>query len=386
MIKTVNTDCNGCNSSDSKFEFFEHLGTPADCGFLARTRQEALECQMGPIKLVACSKCGLVQNEKFDPRIIQFQPGYEVSLEHSDVFRKFQASVADRLCKKFELYGKTIFEIGCGSGGFLKRICALGRNKGIGIDPSAPNQDYDSNLTFIRDYFSEPYTTIECDFICSLSVFEDIASIQDLLHSVRMLSARNNAPVYIEVFNGWRTFEQNEVWSIHYEQCNYFSLNALRNIVSRAGLKIIDASSCYQNDQYLFVEAIADTNLDRSPRLAAVDTEKLHDFPVSFDKRRVFWNQKIDEFRDKRIILWGSGGKGITFLNSIDAANRIDAVVDINPNRQASYIPGTGHQVISPELLTNMNPDLVIITNKIYQDEISQQLTAMGLNPEIAVA
>jgi hypothetical protein len=44
---------------------------------------------------------------------------------------------------------------------------------------------------------------------------------------------------------------------------------------------------------------------------------------------------------------------------------------------------GTGQEIVAPEFLRTYQPDAVIIMNPVYRDEISRDLSAMGLLPDI---
>ena len=377
--------CPSCLAQDSLLAFFKNLSTPADCGFLPASKEEARRCQIGPVDMVFCDRCGLIFNSRFDRSLIQFSPGYEVSLEYSAKFRTHIDTLVERLIQKFALQEKTILEIGCGNARFLNQLCRAGRNQGIGIDPSVPNEpEVVQGVELIRDFFSSKYCDIDCDFICSLSVLEDVDQLNSFLKSVHRLALKNNSPVHFEVFNGWRTFECDEVWSIHFEQCNYFSRCSLENAVSAAGFEIIESSTCYGKDQYLFVEVMATDKQHalKSPTEECV--EKIKAFPRNFEGRKNYWHDRLDTISGN-VVLWGAGGKGITFLNSIENADAIDAVVDINPRRQCRFIPGSGHGIVSPQQLGTFNPELVIIANELYRSEISEQLKLLGFNPEIEV-
>ncbi len=49
-------------------------------------------------------------------------------------------------------------------------------------------------------------------------------------------------------------------------------------------------------------------------------------------------------------------------------------------NKQGKFVPGTGHPVVSPDHLKDYQPDIVIVMNPIYNDEIAQSLKEMGVN------
>ena len=80
-------------------------------------------------------------------------------------------------------------------------------------------------------------------------------------------------------------------------------------------------------------------------------------------------------------VVWGAGSKGVTFLNLMNATDVITHVVDINPRKQGMFVAGTGQPIIGPEQLTEVKPDLVLIMNPLYKDEIANQVRSLGLNP-----
>jgi hypothetical protein len=84
--------------------------------------------------------------------------------------------------------------------------------------------------------------------------------------------------------------------------------------------------------------------------------------------------------------LWGTGGKGITFVNSLETAEAIPFVVEINPDKQGKYIPGTGQRIVPPEFMAEYRPDKVIITNALYEKEMKQQARDLGVDCEFHVA
>jgi nucleoside-diphosphate-sugar epimerase len=105
--------------------------------------------------------------------------------------------------------------------------------------------------------------------------------------------------------------------------------------------------------------------------------------------RRVIeaWVDRLAAWRTagKRVAIWGSGSKGVSFLTTVpDAAKTIEYAVDINPYRQGYFMPGTGHKIVAPEQLRDLKPDAVIVMNRIYVPEITRTLDSLALTPEIA--
>jgi hypothetical protein len=61
----------------------------------------------------------------------------------------------------------------------------------------------------------------------------------------------------------------------------------------------------------------------------------------------------------------------------------IEYVIEINPNKSGTFMAGTGQEIVAPQFLPTYQPDVVIIMNPIYRDEIGRDLQNMGLSPQI---
>ena len=85
----------------------------------------------------------------------------------------------------------------------------------------------------------------------------------------------------------------------------------------------------------------------------------------------------------KRVAIWGSGSKCVSFLSALGASDQSITVVDINPYRQGKYIAGSGVQVVAPDALRTVQPHVVFVMNPIYCQEIQQDLDVMGVAAEL---
>jgi len=96
------------------------------------------------------------------------------------------------------------------------------------------------------------------------------------------------------------------------------------------------------------------------------------------------WQHNLEriERAGQRVVAWGAGAKGVSFLNMLKIKNQIEYIVDINPYKQGKYIAGTGQQIVPPEFLRDYQPDVVIIMNPIYKKEIQRTVKELGLTTE----
>lgn len=80
----------------------------------------------------------------------------------------------------------------------------------------------------------------------------------------------------------------------------------------------------------------------------------------------------------KRVVVWGAGARGVTILN-VFKDSRIEYAVDLNPNKQGKYVPGTGQKIVKPEFLMEYRPDFVILANPAYRTEIEKSMDSLGI-------
>lgn len=383
--------CGGTVSVD----FFEAQWLPVHVGIFGSTQEEAFRLPTGDVVLSYCRDCGFIHNRVFDPGKLDYKPGYEVALHHSATFRRFMDGVAARLMERFDLHNKRIIEIGCGCAYFLSMLAELGGNDCIGYDPTVKSEGIvqvgGGRLQLVRDYFG-PQHTVDADLVCCLSVFEHIPNPGDFLRMLRSGIEDKQPAIYFEVFNALQAIRNQEIWSIHYEQVNYFSRQSLARCFCQAGFRILDADVCYEGGQYVFVEATPAEGDPYRPREFQDDPaevpEEIAAFADHHRARVAEWTGRLEEYRQtgRRVVVWGSGGKGIGFLNALATQDVIRYVVEINPDKHGQFIPGSGQEIVPPEFLADYQPQTIIITNALYEKEMTQRANELGVECEFLIA
>ena len=97
------------------------------------------------------------------------------------------------------------------------------------------------------------------------------------------------------------------------------------------------------------------------------------------------WKTKLSQIKSekKKAVVWGSGSKCVGFMTTLNVVDEVDFIIDINPLRHGLFIAGVGKQIKSPIFLKKYKPDIVIIMNPVYYNEIKKDLADMDLFPEI---
>jgi SAM-dependent methyltransferase len=384
--------CPTCSTQGMSI-FYETRSVPVHSCLMMPTQQQALNFPRGDISLGFCEKCGFISNVAFDPSVQDYSSIYEDQQCFSSTFNTFAKDLANRLIQKYNLHDKDILEIGCGKGDFLTLLCELGNNRGVGIDPAYRKDRINSKafdrLTFIEDYYSDRYADYHGDLVCCRHTLEHIPNTAEFLSSVRRaIGNRLDTVVFFEVPDVTRVLRELAFWDIYYEHCSYFSQGSLARLFRSCQFEIIDLSKDF-DDQYILIDA----------KPVSRKAEKVHEMEESVKEMvkdvkyfATHCREKLDQWKNRlnelytegrRVAVWGSGSKCVSFMSTLGVRDEIGYVVDINPFRHGKYLPGVGKKVVSPEILRKYKPDVVIVMNRIYQDEICQMLDDMELAPEV---
>jgi hypothetical protein len=366
---------------------------PVFCNVLYLSRHEAIQATKGDIHLTFCQRCGHVFNSAFDPAKITYSEAYENSLHFSSRFQEYALSLAKKLIDKYHLHRKNIIDIGCGKGDFLKMLCVLGDNRGVGFDTSYEDDRIsgkdESSFYVIKELYSEKHTAYKADFVACRHVLEHIQFPQEFLNMVRRtIGPPKETVIFFEVPNVLYTLKDLGIWDLIYEHCGYFSETSLSYLFRSCNFIPHNVEVVF-GGQFICIEAFPG---DNSFIPKKDDEEYRNSFSSYVDSFHDRYYRKLNEWYDKivkfrkrkeKIVVWGAGSKGITFLNTIKVGNEIEYVVDLNPHKHDKFVPGAGQKIITPYYLKKYRPEKIIVMNPIYKEEIQSMVDQFGLHADL---
>jgi len=388
------TACPSCASSELRV-FHRARGVPVNSCLSLETREEALGFPRGDIALSFCESCGFIFNAAFDPSLLEYSERYDPTQAFSGTFNRWHLKLAENLVEQYGLQGKRIIEIGCGKGEFLTMLCELGGNFGIGFDPAVDPErtrpPKAGEAKFVQDFYSEQYADHRGDFVCCKMTLEHIAPTASFVNTVRRAVGDDpDTVVFFQVPDVLRILEERAFWDIYYEHCNYFSAGSLARLFRQTGFSVEAVGRDY-DDQYLMIDCRPTDGSESSEPLAEEDDlgqldALVREFSGQLPKALDGWRAKVRAFRDenKRVVIWGAGSKGVAFLTTLGfGEGDVELAVDINPHRRGQFMATTGQEIVGPDQLVERRPDVVIIMNPIYREEIEADLKKLGLTPEV---
>ena len=391
-MNRIDSSCPCCGSTDIS-SFHHATDVPVNSVLALRSREEALSFPTGEITLGFCKACGFIYNASFDPALLEYSERYDPTQAFSGTFNAWHRQLATDVIERFGLQGKRVVEIGCGKGEFLHLLAEIGGVKGVGFDPSyEPSRDVaitDTGLEFVADFYSEKYADVKGDAVCCKMTLEHIAPSREFIDMVRRAVGDDPETIVLfQVPDMRRILEEAAFWDIYYEHCSYFSAGSLARLFRRCGFDVSDVRREY-GDQYLMLVAKPTVGSASTALAEEDDLQLLQDLVVQFAERfasiRSEWTERLARYRSagKRTVIWGSGSKGVAFLNTVGTDAGVEYVVDINTFRQGHFMAGTGQQIVGPQFLVDYKPDVVVVMNPIYRDEIERDLAELGLQPEV---
>jgi hypothetical protein len=387
-------NCRFCNMKLS--HVFADLGkSPLANSYLEKDQIEKKEIFL-PLTVYVCSKCLLVQLDKFeDPEVIFKEYAYMSS--YSQSWLKHVKNFSELVIKKFELDKKSkIIEIASNDGYLLKNF----QKKNIpilGIEPAenVAKIARKRKIPTITKFFGHKTAKEiikkhgKSNFIIAFNVLPHVPNLKDFLHGMKILLEKNG--VIVIQFSAYLThlIQKTGFDAIYHEHFSYFSLISLSKIFQHFDLTIFDIEEfdVHGGSLRLFLKHNKNKNLKISHKIKEkIEIEKknkLNKIQTYKNFQEQVIQTKIDIWKffskakkdNKSIVGYGAPAKATTMLTYCGIKNDfLEYTVDVNPNKQNHFIPGTRIPIFSPKKIFQTRPNYVVILAWNLKDEIIEQM------------
>jgi hypothetical protein len=380
------TNCRICKSV--KLTNVLSLGNQFLTGVFPKNKKDLITS--GPLDMVWCSDCGLVQMKQSYSleEMYGSNYGYRSGLN---------TSMVDHLNRKINFLEKLVnineddlvIDIGSNDATTLKAYSSNCQK--VGIDPTGGKfkKFYPSNIILISDFFTEdkfknnfPYK--KAKIITSIAMFYDLEEPNQFV---------------IDIFNcleedGVWHFEQsylpsmlrtNSYDTICHEHLEFYSFKVVKNLLEKHNLRIIDVNlnsinggsfaitACKVNSKYDSNTAIINWLLNQEENMQLNTIKPYDDFKERVFKHR---NDLISLIQNlvkdgKKIFGYGASTKGNVLLQFCGfTAEQIPYIAEVNNEKFGSFTPGTLIPIISEEEARKMKPDYFLVMPWHFKDSI----------------
>ncbi len=366
--------CPCCRSTHVR-HVFETPAVPVNSCILVEDPAESLEFPKASISLWHCPSCDFVWNATFDDRLVTYDERYEGTQAFSKLFKSYMRDLAEGWLNRFASPPKTILEAGCGQGEFLDVLSDLVDARFTGFDPA-----YRGDHNGIHVGVLPREAVNENDLVINRMTLEHVADpVAFLMDQKAHLADRGT--LISQVPNAERMFRENLACELVYEHVNYFSQASLQAVHLTCGLTAEHFETNFANQHLTCFARHTSVKSSADPELARPDVTGFVRYCEEYPSR---WQRWLDfkKSHGQALWVWGAGSRATAFLNWLPAPQSIEGVIDINPNKNRTFVLGTAAKTFLPAELADRKDVTIIVTNPVYLEEIRDLVVGQNTKAE----
>ena len=387
--------CQGCNAS--LVRTLVDLGDqPLANSYVPPERAGDRE-PLFPLHVRVCDNCLLVQVDNVAPPESIFNESYAYYSSFSDSWLDHCRRYADAMSERFGLdRDSRVVEIASNDGYMLQFFVAKGIPV-LGIEPAAgvAAAAEAKGVPTLREFFGARTATQlaqrgqRADLLAAKNVLAHVPDINDFVAGIPIL-LKPDGVFTVEFPHLLNLIRETQFDTIYHEHFTYLSLLAVERIFDRHGLTIFDVEELPTHGGSLRVLAARDDagrELGRGvgevlakERAAGLDRPEGY---AGFEERVRRVRSDLLDFlaaaksEGRSVAAYGAAAKGNTLLNYCGITrDDIGFVVDRNPAKQDTLLPGSHIPVRDPSAIDTESPDYLLILPWNLRDEIVSQNAA----------
>lgn len=323
---------------------------------------EAKSMQQLPLDFIRCVECGHVYNAAFDYTRVPYTRKPNLMFNKGKIWSDSIASVRKKIIARLP-ENPVVAEIGHGDGSFLAGLAQHHpKGKYVGFDPNGAALSDIPSLQFLSCLF-EPgrhLPEFRPDLIISRHVLEHLTNPLGFIQSLSFSAAcMGLAPeLYIEVPCIDQAVKTGRTVDFYYEHNSQFTTRSFTRMLERCGVEIHATEHIYDGE---VICGFVRLGCCEAHVRTASATLALRDRFRKFESQII---RQLDALCEsgKKIAIWGGTGKSAAFMNRYHVdAERFPVVVDSDPDKVGTFVPGTGQEIRFRDWLTEHPADVIII-------------------------
>lgn len=345
---------------------------------------EAQALPRHPLDFVQCPACSHVYNRAFEYAAIPYQNNPNRMFNKGEGWRGHLADTRDALLSQLPA-NPVLVEIGCGEGHFIRGLAeSSSGGRFVGFDPNA-SPETGQGVEFYPRLF-DPFADMEIflpDAVVIRHVLEHLTEPAVFLESLAWSANALGKPCWLfaEVPCIDRVFETDRLADFFYEHVSHFTTLSFQTLMSRSGT-VKTLAHGYDGE---VVYALVRLGVQEEKRQRAMQSAVFAARTVS---NRLVISRQLDELFSggKRVAIWGGTGKAAAFIHHFGAdASRFPLVVDSDPDKTGTFVPGTGQQIQFRDVLKSIQPDVVIIPTQWRARDIIAEMKRKDIHTDLVL-
>lgn len=242
-------------------------------------------------------------------------------------------------------------------------------------------------IEYINEYFCEDTRLqYKARLITSTNVFQHTEPIRSFVKGI-YYNLTHDGIWCLEFPYILTTLANDNYDQVYHEHVYYYCLQNIVDLLMQEGMRVINVSYHDMHAGTLRVLSVKNTSSRKTDGTinTFLNLEKTltEEYVLKWGKRT---HDKIEIFKEfivgllnqnKKIACFGAAAKGCVFLNTcgIDYT-AVKCIIDDTPFKQGRFVPGTGIEVVSRDVLKNNDFDYMIILAHNFRDYIIKSLQA----------
>lgn len=385
MIKTatpvfLSAACPVCAHSLAVPFFDGGLQTLATLGW-PKSAADARAMPRYPQDFVQCPACSHVWNRSFRYDAIPYQNNPNRMFNSGGIWKGHLADTRDSLLAHLPT-APTVVEIGCGEGHFVRGLAEArgGQGRFIGFDPNA-SPETGQGVEFHARLFDPlvDMANYAPDAVVIRHVLEHLTEPAVLLEQLAWGAALlgKQCWLFAEVPCIDRVFATDRLADFFYEHVAQFTTESFRTLLARAG-EVVELAHGYDGEVvYARVKLGKPAAFQKQATATAA-------FSRRADVSRAAIHAQLSELAASgaKVVIWGGTGKAAAFIHQFGAdAERFPLVVDSDPDKAGTFVPGTGQQIVFRDALKTLAVEVVIIPTQWRAKDIAAEMEREGIHP-----
>lgn len=374
--------CPACGHHVS-FAFFDGGLQPLATIAWPATEEEARGMQRLPLSFVRCVECGHVFNKDFDYTRVPYSDKPNLMFNRAPIWNEHLKAVRDLMLGNLPAKA-VVVEVGCGEGHVLRALAeANPSGRYLGFDPNG-NVDTASGKIEVHKTLFDPAIHLEMyrpHMIASRHVLEHLMNplgfLQRLAFAAEWL--RHEVRLFIEVPCIDRVFTTGRVADFYYEHNSHFTTNSFTRMIKACATAVEHIGHGYDGEVIYAIAVIGGRDVARS---IAREAEA---FTASALRARETITGQLEQLHASghSVAIWGGTGKGAAFINHYGAdAKRFPIVIDSDPLKVGTFVPGTGQRIQDPAVLLQHRAQVVIIPTQWRAGDIVSEMSRRNIRCE----